>query len=96
MKRSASIERFGGWSLGESTHLINDATLLTVGEPSATCRTFLEDSQGSLTLPVWVDHVGTKGTRYAVGDLEAISGSPASHRIPRIEPPDAIVRQRKE
>ncbi len=92
MKRPASIERFGGWSLGESTHLINDATLLTAGEPPATCRAFLEDPQGSVTLPVWVDHVGTKGTRYAVGHLEAISRSPATSRIPRIAPKAADSR----
>jgi CRISPR-associated protein Cas5t len=88
MMNPASVERFGGWCLGESTHLINDATLLSEGEPPAPCRAFLEDSEGSATLPVWVDHVGTKGTRYAVGTLEVISRSPATGRVPRIAPPD--------
>jgi len=79
----SSIQRFGGWSLGESTHLINDASLQ---DPTAALvsRTFLLDENGLITMPVWVDHVGSSGTRYAVGNLEAIAGGPPEQRIPRI------------
>lgn len=92
LREPGSVERAGGWSLGESTHLINDAWLLPDGRPPAECRAFLEDAEGDLTLPVWVDHVGSRGTRYAVGVLEAVTGVPVPNRLPRIplaEAPDA-------
>ncbi|WP_306590431.1 type I-MYXAN CRISPR-associated protein Cas5/Cmx5/DevS [Geothrix sp. 21YS21S-4] len=78
------IQRFGGWSLGESTHLINDAWLIDDGVPPTACRVFLEDPKGSHTLPVWVDHVGMAGTRYAVGNLVDITSAPSPERLPRI------------
>ncbi len=80
----STVERFGGWSLGESTHLVNDAWVLAGGVPPATCGTFLLDPSASVTLPVWVDHIGTAGTRYAVGRIEAVSRRPDVERIPRI------------
>lgn len=81
----ASIDRFGGWSLGESTHLINDAGLLPDGTPPSACDTFVVDAHGDATLPVWVDHVGTAGTRYAVGAIRALTAPPERAWIPRIE-----------
>jgi CRISPR-associated protein Cas5t len=81
----ASVERFGGWSLGESTHLINDADLIPGGRPPKVCRAFLVDEEGSVTLPIWVDHVGTEGTRYAVGVLKEISESPVRTALPVID-----------
>jgi CRISPR-associated protein Cas5t len=87
LRSPARVERFGGWSLGESTHLINDAWLLATGDLPAPCRTFVEDPEGAVTLPVWVDHVGTSGTRYTVGTLQSISRSPDVSRVPRIAPP---------
>lgn len=80
----ARIERFGGWSLGESTHLINDAYLLEEKALSAPCRVFLEGGARTLTLPVWVDHVGAAGTRYAVGELKDILGMPPVERLPSV------------
>lgn len=84
MREPAGVERSGGWSLGESTHLINDARLLPDGRPPAGCRAFLCQPAGPLTLPVWVDHVGTRLTRFAVGDLELLREAPELHRLPRI------------
>jgi CRISPR-associated protein Cas5t len=85
LRRPASVERFGGWSLGESTHLVNDASLLGGdGDPPGDCRTFVVDDGGTLTLPVWVDHVGTIRTRYAVGTLRALSHAPERRLVPRI------------
>lgn len=78
------IQRFGGWSLGESTHLINDASLQDPTSALAS-RTFLLDENGRMTMPVWVDHVGSSGTRYAVGNLESIEAGPPEERIPRIQ-----------
>jgi CRISPR-associated protein Cas5t len=82
MKEPSRIERFGGLSLGESTHLVNDVALLGAQIPEV--RTFLLAVQGNLTLPVWVDHVGSAQTVHAVGSLEAITTAPAAELVPRI------------
>lgn len=80
----SSIERFGGWSLGESAHLINDAALVPDGEVPAGCEAFLLAADGAVTLPVWVDHVGTAGTRYVTGALSALETPPTAALLPRI------------
>jgi CRISPR-associated protein Cas5t len=84
MIRPETVDRFGGWSLGESTHLVNDATLVPDARPPGPCRAFLMHPDGELTLPVWVDHVGSAGTRYVVGRLEATHAAPPSDRVPQI------------
>ena len=99
-KEPGSIERFGGWSLGESTHLINDAWLLDDGQPPSRCQAFLLDDAGDLTLPVWVDHVGSMGTVHAVGRLVEVDTAPPAGRLPTIrraphEPPSPVGRSRK-
>jgi CRISPR-associated protein Cas5t len=78
------VTRFGGWALGDSTHLINSVGELETAKPPAGARAFLLDAAGSLTLPVWVDHVGSKGTRYAVGRLQAIDRAPVPEELPQI------------
>lgn len=87
----ASVSRFGGLCLGESTHLVDDVspfdrvqTRLSV----QTGRAFLLAPKGRLTLPVWVDHVGSSGTRYATGDLveRPLGTSPALSELPSILP----------
>ncbi|MFP2961156.1 type I-MYXAN CRISPR-associated protein Cas5/Cmx5/DevS [Myxococcus sp. 1LA] len=84
MREPGTVTRAGAWSLGESTHLINDARLHPKGRPPASCRAFLTAPSGVVTLPVWVDHVGTRGSRYAVGVLEDVLEVPELHRLPRI------------
>lgn len=57
------ISRFGGLSLGESRDLVNDITW----SPELSNRTgqwLTPDGQGELTLPLWVDHVGSRDTVY--------------------------------
>lgn len=89
----AGVDRFGGLSLGESTHLVDEVSLwdrVKDRHAAKTGRAFLtrEDKRGRLTLPVWVDHVGSAGTRYATGDLEelSLSAPPAADRLPVISP----------
>jgi CRISPR-associated protein Cas5t len=48
MDRPETIDRFGGWSLGESSHLVNDATLLRDAQPSSRCRLFVTHPDGDL------------------------------------------------
>ena len=85
----ASVSRFGGLSLGESTHLVDEVTPIERRDdlpPGGFA--FLTAEQGRTTLPVWVDHVGSKGTRYATGDLVPVSpaAEPPVERMPRIAP----------
>lgn len=88
--RRLAVSRFGGLSLGESTHLVDSVLLLDrAGLPAdQQCRLFLIASRGRLTLPVWVDHVGSAGTRQVVGNLEKHTLTPPDvKRVPVIAPP---------
>ncbi len=58
----ASINRFGGLCLGESRDLINAVTDLTENHTGESLRWLVRDEDGWLTLPYWVDHVGSQGT----------------------------------
>lgn len=74
LDRPSSITRFGGLSLGESTHLVDEVSRFDPGHPRfgdlpAEGAAFLLAKRGRTTLPVWVDHVGSAGTRFATGDL---------------------------
>lgn len=82
----ASVSRFGGLSLGESTHLV-DEVCLRPETPEHRLRTYLLQSDGLLTLPVWVDHVGSEHTRYVTGDFADCSLPPEVVQVPRILPP---------
>ena len=71
--QSSQIDRFGGLSLGESTHLVDEVLQVKrylAREPEQSLRLFVLKDRGRMTLPVWVDHVGSAGTRYATGDME--------------------------
>ncbi|MDZ4780597.1 MAG: type I-MYXAN CRISPR-associated protein Cas5/Cmx5/DevS [Planctomycetia bacterium] len=84
-----SISRFGGLSLGESTHLVDEVSRLEAVKSRLddhSGRAFLLAERGRLTLPVWVDHVGSTETRYVTGNLvdAPILESPALDLMPRI------------
>ena len=89
--RRGRINRFGGLSLGESTHMVNevrrlDGNQIDVGQNS-TAAVFLIAEKGRMTLPVWVDHVGSAGTRYVTGNLvEGTIVAPELKDIPVIQP----------
>lgn len=68
----AAIERFGGISLGESRDLIDSLSLLSIEHPSddryrigSLCQWLKRDEFGPLSMPYWVDHVGSAETRWA-------------------------------
>jgi CRISPR-associated protein Cas5t len=65
----ASINRFGGLCLGESRDLVNDVTLLAENYYPESLRWLVRDENGFLTLPYWVDHVGSLKTRSLRYDL---------------------------
>jgi CRISPR-associated protein Cas5t len=82
------VNRFGGLSLGESTHLV-DQVCRFPGDPNRRGLAFLLAQKGQLTLPVWVDHVGSAGTRFVTGNLEQVPLEPPElARMPRIIPKD--------
>ncbi len=88
-----SISRFGGLSLGESSHLVNDVTLLEIDEIDETrdwssWQIFLKREVGLVSLPLWVDHVGSAGTVHVTGDLKEFYGlAPGLDQMPKITKP---------
>jgi CRISPR-associated protein Cas5t len=87
----ADVSRFGGLSLGESTHLVDEVSLFegrtTERLSDRTGHAFLLAERGRLTFPVWVDHVGSARTCYATGNLEAGPlHPPLVERMPVIAP----------
>ena len=67
------VARFGGLSLGESTHLVNEVKLL---DDQVVCgRLLLGLDEGDLSLPIWPDHVGsrTRWGQYRLSDKADIT-----------------------
>ncbi len=60
----AAINRFGGLCLGESRDLVNAVTLLLENHYGESLQWLVRDEDGLITLPYWVDHVGSKETRW--------------------------------
>jgi CRISPR-associated protein Cas5t len=88
-ERRSKIERFGGLALGESTHLVDevlDVESYSAREPKQSVTLFVLRNRGRMSLPVWVDHVGSAGTRYATGDLDLrlLQEAPGVDEIPLI------------
>jgi CRISPR-associated protein Cas5t len=50
--------------LGESRDLVNSVTILPENDRTQSLQWLVQDEDGLLTLPYWVDHVGSKGTRW--------------------------------
>ncbi|GIW92991.1 MAG: type I-MYXAN CRISPR-associated protein Cas5/Cmx5/DevS [Pirellulaceae bacterium] len=84
LERPEQIDRFGGLSLGESTHLVDEVGFFRAHEGKGDA--FLVADDGPLTMPVWVDHVGARDTRYVTGRLECVDlrEPPPLERMPRI------------
>ncbi|MEW6496219.1 MAG: type I-MYXAN CRISPR-associated protein Cas5/Cmx5/DevS [Cyanobacteriota bacterium] len=60
----ASISRFGGLCLGESRDLVNAVTPPSENDQGESLQWLVQNEDGLLTLPYWVDHVGSRGTRW--------------------------------
>lgn len=71
-----TVNRFGALCLGESRDLVNAVTLLPENYQGESLRWLVQDSNGLLTLPYWVDHVGSQGTRWRRYSLEISQGQP--------------------
>jgi CRISPR-associated protein Cas5t len=64
LSEPATASRFGGLSLGESTHLVDEVRQLQPDDGQEG-EFLVRDPQGNLPLPVWPDHVGSSGTAWA-------------------------------
>jgi CRISPR-associated protein Cas5t len=53
--------RFGALSLGESTHLVDEVRALRPADLQQ-ARPLVADPDGDLSLPIWPNHVGSRGT----------------------------------
>lgn len=60
----ADVTRFGGLCLGESRDLVNSINLLPENYQHNSLQWLVKDEDGLLTLPYWVDHVGSRFTRW--------------------------------
>jgi CRISPR-associated protein Cas5t len=56
----SGIRRFGGLSLGESTHLVDEVAPLKTQVEN--CQLLVAKEDGELSLPIWPDHVGSMTT----------------------------------
>lgn len=89
--REESPRRFGALALGESTHLVDEVRRLRPGDGTAG-RLLVADPRGDLALPVWVDHVGSAGTRWGQYRLteSEVGAPPAEAAWCRIHPPEGV------
>ena len=74
----ASITRFGGLSLGESTHLVDEVVRLD--RQILTGRALIAEEDGDLSLPIWPDHVGarTRWGQYRLLEIDLQSELPST------------------
>jgi CRISPR-associated protein Cas5t len=92
LERPGQVTRSGGLSLGESTHLVDEVCLFEARDARFAHlpeegRAFLLADRGRITLPVWVDHVGSSGTNYVTGDLvRRPLTPPPAEQMPQILP----------
>lgn len=59
----AASRRFGALALGESTHLVDELRPLRAGD-LAGAKPLVADPDGDLSLTLWPNHVGSKGTAW--------------------------------
>lgn len=70
LNQPATVARFGGLSLGESTHLVDEVSLFNRQDRRG--RLLVAEDDGDLSLPVWPDHVGsvTRWGQYRLKDAD--------------------------
>lgn len=86
----ASVPRFGALCLGESSHLIDEIRSWKDSDASGG-DLLVADERGDLTLPIWPDHVGSKGTRWGQFRLQntpSIPNEPPETAWVTIRPPE--------
>lgn len=71
----ASVDRFGALCCGESTHLVDGVWPLAKRpiQQDEQIEHLVPSSLGWITLPVWPNHVQSKGSKWASFDLEQVN-----------------------
>ena len=69
---SSSVKRFGCLYLGESNDLVNSIRLVKEHHLSEIQQWLVKNNRGNITLPYWVDHIGSQGTRWQRYCLEEL------------------------
>ena len=64
MTDPSSVVRFGNICLGESRDLVNSIDLLTNEHQQGALKWLTQDEYGELTLPYWIDRLGSERTRW--------------------------------
>ena len=87
VSRRSTDDRFGSLCLGESRDLVDAVSIVSQEEMEPPLRWLVRDEEGWLTLPHWVDHVGSKGTRWQRYELRELSvNQPPERAWVAIEP----------
>lgn len=83
-EKSSTVSRFGGLSLGESTHLVDEVSQLDEAKrarlETTQSRFLLAEEDGDLSLPIWPDHVGSATTwgQYRLAEGKGVDALPVS------------------
>jgi len=79
VQHPSSLSRFGGLSLGESTHLVDEIAMLH--DRIVTGQLLMTQDEGDLSLPIWPDHVGsiTRWGQYRLSDKREITTAELSN-----------------
>lgn len=88
IENPATVRRFGGLALGESTHLVDELRLLRASDAPDGATWLIRAADGHLALPVWPDHISSRQTRYVqldVGSVQEVTVPPDAAWV-RIEP----------
>lgn len=88
LRAPALVTRFGGLSLGESTHLVDELRPLRAEDGSAAATWLIADADGPYSLPIWPDHVGSRRTRHGQFSLRPATelSSPPSEAWTAVRP----------
>lgn len=68
----AAVKRFGCLYLGESNDLVNSIKLAQKHHLNQNKQWLVKNNRGNIILPYWVDHEGSKGTRWQRYYLEEL------------------------
>jgi CRISPR-associated protein Cas5t len=64
MTNPSSVVRFGNICLGESRDLVNSIDIFTEDSQQGSLKWLTQDEYGEITLPYWVDRLGSERTRW--------------------------------
>jgi CRISPR-associated protein Cas5t len=86
MTDPSSVIRFGNICLGESRDLVNSINIITKDCQRGSLKWLTQDDYGELTLPYWVDRLGSERTRWRRYTLiDSVDWKPLTHSWTQIQ-----------